>query len=359
MKEFCTYVNPHYNQDWAFIKFLPNIQHIFGNFRKHSKNKQITDCSYFADKLKTHYFEPVGMKVSYDVAWDSRIISDGSDYKIFLTERKIFVNTITLGFRPRIVLFSTLFHALVHLYLFEISMGQIAINSHDENFRSIMLFLNKKLKTEFTTSHKFFGSNPTLHNQGNWYHCKGACVNYEPFYGIVRCTNDEPPSQNNKFWNDHMDCGGGFFKVMEVIRSTNNNDIEKEFVTSIRYQTPKPHQSTSKEKTNIKAREMVDLTDDTNQVQVQNLMEVIDLDDSEFIEEADAASIVFASKFMAQRSAIFTKCSICQRTIGGFAFASHVDYCFGQSKQNVVFPGLASIDSLAMLKCPSAKKRKI
>lgn len=298
------------------------------------------------------------MKGCYEVAWDSKIISDESDYKIFLSERKVFVNTITLGFRPRIALFSTLFHALTHLYLCEISMGQIAINSHDENFRAIMLFLNKKLRTEFTTSHKFFGSNPTLDGQGSWYHCKGACINYEPFYGVVRCSNNEPPSENNKFWIDHMDCGGEFFKVMEMIRYNDNEEIEKEFVTSIRYQTPKPHQLPSKEKTNIKAREMVDLTNETSGVSVRSLMEVIDLDDSEFIEDTDTASIVFASKFIGQRAKVFTNCSICQRTIGAFGFASHVDYCFGQSKQSVPFPGLASIDSLAMFNCPSSKKRK-
>ena len=128
-----TYIDLRMSNDWALINMAPNLQHIF-------------------DGLKQGYFKPWLSKVNYTIKWDETgIISDNSCFKIFEQHKEILVSTETM-IRPRIELISVLLHILIHFYLNASSKGSVKINMHDENFREIMLFLNRTLKTEISVS---------------------------------------------------------------------------------------------------------------------------------------------------------------------------------------------------------------
>lgn len=126
-----TYVDLNNNQEWAMVNLEANVQQMF-------------------DKLADHFWQNWLKGVEFIIKWDKGgIISDDSVFKIFENERQIFISTSVMT-RPRIQLVSVLLHILIHIYIKTSSKGSIAINAHDDNFRTIMLFLNDTLSTQIS-----------------------------------------------------------------------------------------------------------------------------------------------------------------------------------------------------------------
>lgn len=137
-----TFVDLNNNSEWALVNMEPDVQQMF-------------------DKLKDQYWQPWLKNVNYTVKWDTTgIISDESNFKIFESHKEILLSTSAMV-RPRIQLVSVLLHILIHIYLSVCSKGGVKINSHDESFRRLMLFLNETLSTDISVSKIFSYSEKT------------------------------------------------------------------------------------------------------------------------------------------------------------------------------------------------------
>lgn len=132
-----TYVDLNNNQEWALVNMESNLQQMF-------------------DKIKDQFWQKWLKNAKYIVKWDKAgVISDDSAFKIFESHKEVLVSTSAMV-RPRVQLISMLLHVLIHIYLSSISKGKIMINNHDNNFRQIMLFLNKTLNTQISVSSRCY-----------------------------------------------------------------------------------------------------------------------------------------------------------------------------------------------------------
>lgn len=175
-----------------------------------------------------------------------------------------------------------------------------------------------------------------------WYKCVGICQNYEPFHGTIRCTSI--PNAAHVFWRNHEEnCGGSFFKVFEITR-TNPETLheEKKYVRNVNYMCPKTRvpESKPRPKTVIQTREIFDLTDDNEEVKVQNLCDVIDLDATDYNLPSPTTG-PFTNDFILEAKLLCEKCPFCQVRIGLSCFSSHIDTCGGFQQKVLCSPATA------------------
>ena len=138
MPQMNTFIDLNINQEWKVIEnFESNLQMCF-------------------DRMQNQFFGKWLKDVKYIVKWDKTgIISDDSSFKIFESHKEVQIKNNGM-IKPRVQLFSVLMHVLIHIYLKEVSRGAITINSHDENFRKIMLHLNDTLNMKISVRIKRF-----------------------------------------------------------------------------------------------------------------------------------------------------------------------------------------------------------
>jgi SprT-like family len=131
MPAFQTYIDLDINQEWKLVNMETNVQQMF-------------------DKMKDQFANNFLKTVKYSIKWDSTgVISDDASFKFFETHKQVLISTKAMT-RPRVQLVSMLLHILIHIYINFRSNGSIKINLHDDNFREIMLFLNKTMNTQIS-----------------------------------------------------------------------------------------------------------------------------------------------------------------------------------------------------------------
>lgn len=155
----------------------------------------------------------------------------------------------------------------------------------------------------------------------------------------MRCTSI--PDKSHFFFKAHEEaCGGQFFKIFEMARYNSETGVdEKIYVRNVRYMYPKARcvgNNKGHLKTTGQVRELFDLTDDAEEVAVQNLCDVIDLDAPEFEDLPTASTSNHASAFTQQPPAVFSRCPFCSIIVGSNRFEAHVDSCRGY-QQKVVY----------------------
>lgn len=130
-----SYIDLSFNREWKVVNMESNLQLMF-------------------DKLQDRYFTKWLKNVKYLVTWDTTgIISDDSCFKIFDDHKEVLIKDTAMT-QPRVVLVSVLMHILIHIYLATASKGTIKINTHDDNFRSIMLYLNETVHLKISVRNK-------------------------------------------------------------------------------------------------------------------------------------------------------------------------------------------------------------
>lgn len=188
----------------------------------------------------------------------------------------------------------------------------------------------------FQTIHKFLFTPEQAEYPNQWYSCTGICNAYEPFHGTVRCTSI--PDESHLFFEQHEEkCGGQFFRIFEMSRTNaETNETEKVYVRNTSYMFPKPRTVGRVRKGHHQVRELFDLTDDAeDSAVIKNLCDFINLDDSEYANEAKGDDKL-VNNFIRQSLLTFAKCPFCTVTIGTKQIAEHFDKCRGY-QQNVVF----------------------
>lgn len=314
------------SSDWSEIKIdRCNVQMIF-------------------DKIKKGYFDKWLANVNCIVKWDlTNILSNDSNYKIFdgPNGREAFISINTL-IRPRIQLLSVLLHILIHLHITTSSKGKISITYHGPEFKKLMHFFNERLDTKITTGHTFPYSEEENQYPNQWWQCTGICLNYQPFYGVIRCQT--MPSEAMNFWSTHNSkCGGTFFKIFEAERHHGDGTVEKKYVRNVKYLNPRakvePTESNLPQKSHMKAshqvRAQIDLTDE--EPQETNLCTVINLDESEFVindsDEEENLNSCDIEDIIKYCNNVLKKCFLCQEIVGESRLASHLDSCTGFQQQ--------------------------
>lgn len=125
-------------------------------------------------------------------------------------------------------------------------------------------------------------------------------------------------------------------------KSRETGEQESKYVRNVRYMYPKMRSVEAKNKdhlrtTNIQPRELFDLTDDNAdaQVNVQNLCEVINLDDTDYNLDEPSSSALnsYTVGFTNQSRSTFSKCPFCEVTIGTHRFEAHCDNCRGHQEK--------------------------
>jgi len=315
MPSINSFVNLGENQEWSVVNMESNVQLMF-------------------DKMKAQYFGVWLKSTSYTIKWDrNHVILDGSSYRVFESHKEVLI-TLEAVTRPRIQLVSVLFHILIHLYLNVASKGAVKLNNHNDDFRALMLFLNETLKTEVNTCHKLTNE-PNEDMNKHWWQCTGVCSAYEPFHGVIR--SQTKPNEAMAFYSAHEEkCSGVFFKIMEMTRTNQETEeLEKKYVRNVHYIEPQPRSGQTTQhshlKTTIQVRELFDLTDDNETApHVQNLCDVIDLDESQYVDSSTTAETSeVVRQFTSQRPPVFQKCPFCETIIGCMRFMEHVDKCRG------------------------------
>lgn len=133
MASMKTWIDLKNNQEWCVVNMETNLQQVFDKFKN----------SYFGKWLKD---------VKHSIKWDkNRVISDSSSFKVFESHNETLIS-LSAMIRPRIQLISIILHILVHIYLEKVTKGTTKLSKHDQNFRDIMLFLNRTINTEITVS---------------------------------------------------------------------------------------------------------------------------------------------------------------------------------------------------------------
>lgn len=298
------------------------------------------------DKIKQSYFGQLLANAQYTIKWDFfDIIEDGTNYKVYESSKEILISTAAL-IRPRIQLISVLLHILIHLYLSNASKGVIKPDQHGVSFKKIMSYFNERIDTKISTVHSFIYSEDDTKFAEQFFQCTGICSNYQPFYGIIRCTN--VPNETMNFWSRHHDkCGGMFFKIFEAQRKSNDGSIQRQFVRNVKYMNPrmgnsansetvKPSKSTA-HKPSLFVSAHIDLTKESPHE--QNLCAIINLDESEFVandSDEKNAECPYTQAIIAKSSSVLSKCFLCQQMIGVSRIASHFDSCTG-FQQEVLF----------------------
>lgn len=141
------------------------------------------------DRLKGLYFSKWLADVDYSVVWDYYgAYTENSTYKIVTSTNTIYVSDSAL-IRPRLQLLSLVLHILIHIYLYVVSNKTIRLDQHGPEFKSIMKFFNQRIGTAICTSHIFLYCSEEALWSTQWWQCTGICVNYQPFYGIIRCAS--------------------------------------------------------------------------------------------------------------------------------------------------------------------------
>lgn len=176
-------------------------------------------------------------------------------------------------------------------------------------------------------------SNDSHEYKNQWWACRGSCQHYT-FRGIYRSPTGMPGIQN-QFFNHHQEkCGGSFFKVFEVYRTNLDGTITFVHVTHKSQMQPKPA-ATKHLKTNIRARVMIDLTDENSSGVSFPTSEIINLDET-FEDNGDH---MLADRFIANFKQKFhfnnqseIKCPVCETQIKQNLFILHLDGCMGISR---------------------------
>lgn len=291
-----------------------------------------SDIKMIFNKLKGKFF---GDKIdpAFNIYNDlNHAICDGSAFKILEKSKSIIVNQATLV-RPRIQQISMFLHILIHLYLNKVSDGKIGINKHDENFRSIMHYLNDRIYTSISINHKFGYAQDEQNFSKEWWICSGICQNYSPFRGIIR--SPIMPNESMIFWQlHHTKCSGTFFKIFEIRRRTSSNDVDKKYIRSPSYMNPQANdihdKVTAKFQQVVKnqIREQVDLTEETDRPIVKNLCDVIDLDESQY--NIVENSTTYLQQFITMNLIVNENiCPFCLNNILVSRLAAHFDVCMG------------------------------
>lgn len=165
----------------------------------------------------------------------------------------------------------------------------------------------------------------------HWYQCQGCCAKRDPFHGIIRATATATIQFTEHGHLDHC-CNGNFHKIHEILRSVNNN-TEVEFAVHKRFAEPKTQKPAEvHQKTNIKPREIIDITDENDSVgpTVVQTTDIIDLDDDEFSNASKKLIRKIVQHIKEIPIATFDKCPICFTVVAPFGgIGKHLDICLG------------------------------
>ena len=297
-----------------------------------------SDIAMIFDKLKAKFFcgkiDP-----EFKIHYDGRAICDGSAFKILEKSKVILVNQSTLV-RPRIQQISMVLHILIHLYLNKVSDFKIGINKHDDNFRSIMHYLNERLYTNISINHKFGYTEEEIDYPKQWWLCTGICQNYLPFRGIIR--SPIMPNETMIFWQlHHTKCTGTFFKIFEIRQRISSDEVDKKYIRSPAYMNPQASDIQDKVIGKVPKvqqglinpiRFEVDLTEENARPIVKNLCDVIDLDDSQY-NIVDNSS-TYLKQFITSNLGVNENiCPFCLNHIFIARMAAHFDVCMGYQQE--------------------------
>lgn len=306
-------------------------------------NVKKCNVQFLFDKIKNFYFGPWLKDMQCNVQWDLNAIDDGNNYKFSGPNDGILISISAIT-RPRVQLVSVLLHTLIHLYLRKVSKESIKLEQHGLQFRQIMKFFNERIDTKITTGHNFLFSEEDARYPEQWWQCTGICVNYFPFFGVIRCSS--MPNEAMSFWSSHHDkCGGTFFKIFEARRKQPDQTIDKKYIRNVNYMNPQSASNTndkerSSSKANLPVRAHIDLTEDTPCE--KNLCTVINLDESEFVisddEEDNEKECVTTQSIATHCTKLLSSCFLCQKIIGESRLASHLDSCTGFQQQVLFDP---------------------
>lgn len=111
------------------------------------------NLQFVFDKLKEHYFMKKLKLYYYTVVWAENNVLKDVSFTISNESRLILINRSAMV-RPRNQLVSLMFHILIHIYLNVVSKGAIKINTHNDEYRDIMLFLNSTLDLRISVVQK-------------------------------------------------------------------------------------------------------------------------------------------------------------------------------------------------------------
>lgn len=276
--------------------------------------------------IRYHYFRDV---VRYNFSWNNEAFIDGNELTNFIinpTTRTVCFNNKTLLKCSRGDLVNTIFHALIHVAVYETSRSSVkVINCHDANFFAIMQHFNEKLDLQIGTSHTFLHSSE---EDKEFYQCQGLCAGYFNFIGVIKCPkNGEVPPIIAKA---HRRCKGRFHKVYESFRTINNNPevsylVHKNFADLKALPPADGH--VNHQGTTIKPRELVDITEDSEPApKVVKMTPLINLEDNN--QQGKIRKIVKFFKEQFFPKDLFERCPFCKRSLlkyGGLR--RHLDLC--------------------------------
>lgn len=295
---------------WEAVEVTPNISSIFY-------------------KLCQAYFRGVPRITKYQdkASWRSEEFSDLTNFIINPLTQTVYFNRKTLTSCSRGNLINVIFHALIHIAVYETSCasGKV-ITCHDVNFMEIVKHFNEKLNLQIGTDHTFLHS---AEDDKEFYCFQGIIVKCEK----IKCektVKGTPPilaEMHQKLNRQH--CEGGLHKVYKAYRTINNNIEVKHLVHSkfavVTNSDPtfgcSNHQSTT-----IKPRELVDITNEEGtSPKVLKMTQVIDLGDSEF-NDRNGRIRKIVDHFKNMPNMEFGKCPFCCQLLQG-GLQAHFDLC--------------------------------
>lgn len=320
IEELNIWIELENSREWEVVDMKPDISMIF-------------------NKLKAKFFNN-NIDPEFNIYYDlNHAICDGSAFKILERSKAILVNQSTL-IRPRIQQITMILHILIHLYLNKVSNGDIGINKHDDNFRSIMHYLNDCLFTNISISHTFGYAQGEEDYPKQWWFCTGNCQHYTPFRSIIR--SPIMPNETMIFWQlHHTKCSGNFFKIFEIKQRNSSGEVNKKYIRSPCYMNPqacdivdKTIGKVPKVQHQVKnpIREQIDLTEEAARPIVKNLCDVIDLDDSQYnIVENNTTHL---QHFITSNLTVNVNiCPFCINNIMISRMAAHFDVCMGYQSE--------------------------
>lgn len=320
IEELNIWIELENSREWEVVDMKPDISMIFNKLK----------AKFFNNSVDPEF------KIYYDL---NHAICDGSAFKILERSKAILVNQSTL-IRPRIQQITMILHILIHLYLNKVSNGDIGINKHDDNFRSIMHYLNDCLFTNISISHTFGYAQDEEDYPKQWWFCTGNCQHYTPFRSIIR--SPIMPNETMIFWQlHHTKCSGNFFKIFEIKQRNSSGEVNKKYIRSPCYMNPQASDIVDKTTGKVPKvqhqvknpiREQIDLTEEAARPIVKNLCDVIDLDDSQYniVENNTTHLQHFITSNMTVNVNI---CPFCINNIMISRMAAHFDVCMGYQSE--------------------------
>lgn len=201
---------------WETIDPTPNIHNLFMEF-----NQQ-----FFYNKLS-----------SVTVSWSKRmtLCAGSCTYRTRKKECFIKLSEPLLKLRSRKDLLETLFHEMIHAYLF-VTKTFDNRSDHGPEFLSHMRRINSQTNLNISVYHNF--NDEVQFYQKHWWRCNGICKDKPPYYGIVKRAMNRKPSPNDYWWLEHeKSCGGQFIKIREPDKITKKNEEKHKSIVKTTSQT--------------------------------------------------------------------------------------------------------------------------